>query len=73
MPDSLADVTIDYATGLSASAECSDDLVTLPVPAGTVPPPLKPGCHGVARGTTLEGAAREALHRVGQLLKGVIH
>jgi penicillin-binding protein 1B len=73
MPDSLEDVTIDFDTGFSAGARCSDDLVMLPVPAGTPPPPLKPGCSGAPLGATLQGAAHQLLHRVVRALAGLVH
>ncbi len=72
MPDSLQEVTIDYPTGLRASAECSDDLVTLPVPPGTNPP-LKPGCSGPSFGTTLRSTVQNAVQRAGKWLGGLVH
>ncbi len=72
MPDSLQEVTIDYPTGLRAGAECSDDLVTLPVPPGT-DPPLKPGCSGVSLGTTLRSTVQNAVQRAGRWLGGLVH
>lgn len=72
MPDSLQEVTIDYPTGLRAGAECSDDLVTLPVPPGTNPP-LKPGCSGPSFGTTLRSTVQNAVQRAGKWLGGLVH
>ncbi len=72
MPDSLQQITIDYPTGLRAAAQCSDDLVTLPVPPGTNPP-LKPGCLGASLGTVLHGTVQSAVRRAGQWLGGLVH
>jgi penicillin-binding protein 1B len=69
MPDSLQEVTIDYATGFRADGACSSDLVTLPVPPGTNPP-LKPGCpqsFGAAIGSTVQ----QALQHAGRWLQGL--
>jgi penicillin-binding protein 1B len=43
MPEGLVDVNIDFMTGMQAKPECSTDLVTIPVPAGTELP-MQPGC-----------------------------
>lgn len=72
MPDSLEQVTIDYPTGLRADAQCSDDLVTLPVPPGTNPP-LKPGCLGASLGTAVRSTVQNAFQRAGRWLKGLVH
>ena len=40
--EDLADVSFDYATGMMARAECGD-LISLPLPAGTVLP-ARPDC-----------------------------
>ncbi|MGH8227912.1 MAG: penicillin-binding transpeptidase domain-containing protein, partial [Steroidobacteraceae bacterium] len=79
MPASLQQVTIDFATGLRANAQCSDDLVTLPVPPGTHPP-LKPGCLGASIGGATGAVAHEAgraarsfIGRAGRWVKGLVH
>ncbi len=71
MPDSLEQITIDYPTGLRAAAQCSDDLVTLPVPPGTNPP-LKPGCLGASLGTALHSTVQSAIRHAGQWLGGLV-
>ncbi len=73
MPDSLENVTIDFHTGLSAAAGCSDDLVTLPVPVGTSPPPPMPGCGTASVGTTLKGTAHDLVTRARRWLEGLVH
>jgi penicillin-binding protein 1B len=72
MPDSLQEITIDYPTGLRAAAQCSDDLVTLPVPPGTNPP-MKAGCLGASLGTVLHSTVQSAVRRAGQWLGGLVH
>jgi penicillin-binding protein 1B len=44
MPDSLAEVQIEYPTGLRGAPGCAEDLVAVAVPAG-VELPAKPGCN----------------------------
>jgi penicillin-binding protein 1B len=44
MPESLAEVQIEYPTGLRAAPGCAQDLVGVAVPAG-VELPAKPGCN----------------------------
>jgi penicillin-binding protein 1B len=43
MPESLAEVHIDFSTGLRALPGCAEDIVAVAVPAGTALP-AKPGC-----------------------------
>jgi penicillin-binding protein 1B len=43
MPESLAEVHIEYPTGLRAVGGCADDIIAIAVPAANPPPP-KPGC-----------------------------
>jgi penicillin-binding protein 1B len=43
MPETLAEVHLEFASGLRALPGCADDLVAVAVPAGT-PLPGKPGC-----------------------------
>lgn len=43
MPESLAEVQIEYPTGLRVVPGCAEDIVTVAVPAGTEVP-AKPGC-----------------------------
>jgi len=70
LPESLQEITIDYPTGLKAQAGCSDDLVSVPVPAGT-DPVLKPGCPGVA--PPAAGTAQSLLDRASKWLHGLTH
>jgi penicillin-binding protein 1B len=44
MPDSLAEIQIEYPTGLRAVPGCAEDLVAIAVPAGAELP-AKPGCN----------------------------
>jgi hypothetical protein len=43
MPDNLADVHIEYPTGLRVVPGCADDIVAVAVPADAALP-SKPGC-----------------------------
>jgi penicillin-binding protein 1B len=43
VPEGLAEVQIEYTTGLHATPGCSDDIVAVAVPAGAALP-AKPGC-----------------------------
>jgi penicillin-binding protein 1B len=43
MPESLAEVHLEFTTGLRAVPGCAEDLVAVAVPVGTVLP-AKPGC-----------------------------
>jgi len=43
MPEGLVDMEIEYPTGLRVLPGCSDDRVTVAVPAGAQVP-AKPGC-----------------------------
>ncbi len=72
MPDTLEQVTIDYPTGLRAASQCSDDLVTLPVPPGTNPP-LKPGCVGASLGETVRSSVRNVVLGARRWAEGLVH
>jgi len=78
LPESLEQVTIDYPTGLRAQAGCSDDLVSIAVPAGS-DPPLKPGCPqsaalpGGATAQAAPGAVQTLIDRAGKWFHGLTH
>ncbi len=68
MPESLAEVQIEYPTGLRVVPGCAEDIVAVAVPAGTELP-AKPGCGFPAAQTqvtdpvnTLIDSARKLLH-----------
>jgi penicillin-binding protein 1B len=62
LPDSLVSVPIEFTTGLRASPDCTEDLVTVTVPVGAEPP-WKPGC---AEGMT------SIVERAGEWLRDMI-
>ena len=68
MPESIAEVHIEYPTGLRVVPGCSEDIVAVAVPAG-VALPAKPGC-GFPEG---EGALGKMLDRAQQWLHSLGH
>jgi len=68
MPESLAEVHIEYPTGLRVVPGCSEDIVAVAVP-GTATLPPKPGC-GFPEG---EGAFSNVLERAAQWLRNLTH
>jgi penicillin-binding protein 1B len=89
IPESLKQVTIDYASGLRAQPQCSSDLVNIVVPL-TSDPPLKPECGGSELAVQYPAAARgggqaaargdgsgnqepSLLERAGQWLRELFH
>ena len=68
MPDSLAEVHIEYPTGLRAVPGCSEDIVAVAIPGSAVVPD-KPGC-GFPEG---EGALSNMLERAQQWLRNLVH
>jgi penicillin-binding protein 1B len=54
VPDNVAQVDVEYPTGLRASATCAQDVVSIAVPMGSEPP-FKPGC-GENNGSIVERA-----------------
>jgi len=70
LPDSLAEVQLEYSSGLRALPGCADELVTVAVPAGTSLP-AKPGCNFPPAGTAQEGPSLR--ERAEQWLKGLVH
>jgi len=67
MPESLAEVHIEYPTGLRAVPGCAQDLVAVVVPANAALPE-KPGC-GFPDGHPVS----TALDRAAQWLHGLVH
>jgi hypothetical protein len=67
MPESVAEVHIEYPTGLRAVPSCASDIVAVAVPADAVIPP-RPGC-------SLPGSAAAAslLDRAEQWVRSVVH
>jgi len=65
MPDSLAEVHIEYPTGLRVVPGCSEDIVAVAVP-GDATLPVRPGCGfpQVSGDTGLIDRARQWLHRL---------
>jgi len=63
VPESVAEVSIEYATGLRADATCAQDVVTVAVPLGREPP-FKPGCG--------QGPVRSIVDRAGEWLRDMI-
>ena len=68
MPESLAEVEIEYPTGLRVLPGCSDDRVAVAVPAGAQIP-AKPGC-GFPAAVTPVG---KLLDRAQQWIKSLVH
>jgi penicillin-binding protein 1B len=68
MPESIAEVHIEYPTGLRAVPGCSEDIVAVAVPGGAMLP-AKPGC-GFPEG---EGTLSSVLERAQQWLRSVMH
>jgi penicillin-binding protein 1B len=66
MPESLAEVHIEYPTGLRAVGGCADDIVAVAVPATSLPP-AKPGC-GFP-----DGQAPGLLERAKQAIEHLVH
>jgi penicillin-binding protein 1B len=67
MPESLAEVHIEYPTGLRAAPGCAPDIVAVAVPASATIPP-HPGC-GFPEGTT----STTLLERAQQWARSVMH
>ena len=68
MPDNLAEVHIEYPTGLRVAPGCSDDIVAVAVPAEAVLP-AKPGCSLPDNANPLT----TILDRAQQWLRGLVH
>ncbi len=68
MPDKLAEVHLEYPTGLRAAPGCSDDIVAVAVPAEAVLP-AKPGCSLPDNANPLT----TILDRAQQWLRGLVH
>jgi penicillin-binding protein 1B len=68
-PESLAEVDIEYPTGLRAAPGCAPDVVAVAVPGDAAIAP-HPGC-GLPAGTAPQSAG--ALERAQQWLRGIAH
>ena len=68
MPDNLAEVHIEYPTGLRAAPGCADDIVAIAVPTEAVLP-AKPGCSFPDNANPLT----TILDRAQQWLRGLVH
>jgi penicillin-binding protein 1B len=68
MPESLAEVHIEFPTGLRVVPGCSQDIVPVVVP-GNATLPTKAGCGFPANQNPLD----TALDRAGQWLRGLVH
>jgi penicillin-binding protein 1B len=68
MPDNLAEVHIEYPTGLRVVPGCSDDIVAVAVPAAAALP-AKPGCGFPDNANPLT----TILDRAQQWLHGLVH
>jgi penicillin-binding protein 1B len=66
MPESIAEVHIEYPTGLRVVPGCSADIVAVAVPGGTALP-AKPGC-----GFPENGSPETLLERAQQWLRGLV-
>ena len=74
MPESLAEVHIEYPTGLRAVPGCAQDIVAVAVP-GNAALPAHPGC-GFPETAVAAGSppvTGNAVERAGQWLKGLVH
>ena len=74
LPESLAEVHLEFASGLRALPGCAEELVAVAVPAGTQLPP-KPGCGFPQSAATPENSNPIAnlKERAEQFLKGLVH
>ena len=68
MPESLAEVHIDFPTGLRAVPGCTPDLVAVAVPANATLP-VRPGCGFPENAPTVPALLQKAQ----QLLQGLVH
>ena len=69
MPESLAEVHIEYPTGLRATAACATDIVAVAVPGDAAIPP-RPGC-GLPEATATQSAG--VFERAQQWLRSIAH
>ena len=73
MPESLAEVHLEFSSGLRAATDCTEELVAVAVPAGTAVP-VKPGCAiAAAPGVPAEPARASLKERAEQWLQRVLH
>jgi hypothetical protein len=66
MPESIAEVRIEYPSGLRATPACAPDTVAVAVPADAVVPP-RPGC------AFPESTATSVLERAQQWMRSLGH
>jgi penicillin-binding protein 1B len=66
MPEAVAEVQIEYPTGLRATPGCAPDVVAVAVPAGATVPP-RPGC-----GTSDRATSTSLLERAQQWVRSVV-
>src|SRR5262249_25128294 len=66
MPESLAEVHIEYPTGLRAVGGCADHIIAIAVPPASPPLP-KPGC------AFPDGQAPGLIERAKQALEHLVH
>ncbi|HEX4387573.1 MAG TPA: penicillin-binding protein 1B [Steroidobacteraceae bacterium] len=71
MPESLAEVHIEYPTGLRAAPGCAQDIVAVAVPAAS-PPPAKPGC-ALPDAPAQSAEQPNLLERAKQALQSLVH
>ena len=71
MPEALADVPIEYGTGLRVLPGCADDIVAVAVPAGTQLPG-KPGC-GLPDAPGSANPLATLKEHAQQWLQGLVH
>jgi penicillin-binding protein 1B len=63
LPESVAEVSIEYPTGLQVEPGCAEDIVSVAVPVGGEPP-MKPGCG--------QGPVESIIERAGQWVRDII-
>jgi penicillin-binding protein 1B len=63
LPEDVAEVSIEYPTGLQVEAGCADDVVSIAVPLGGEPP-MKPGCGS--------GPVESILERAGEWVRDIM-
>jgi penicillin-binding protein 1B len=71
MPESVAEVHIEYPTGLRVVPGCSEDIVAVAVPGSAVLPP-KPGC-GFPENNEPGGALSSVLQRAQEWMRSLTH
>jgi penicillin-binding protein 1B len=73
MPETLADVSLEFSSGLRATSGCAEELVAVAVPAGAALP-VKPGCPIAATDAAATARAPASLkERAEQWLQHLVH